>query len=131
MFTHVTACQLAAPPSEYVCLEGFDGFVTSTAAPIASGWSDKLAGWDLHPLGTCALSRRTDRRCSLDAFRAGRRGQGLSGRPPGTGQAACFEATALLVCAPFRFWRRPAAPVLGLLVALPNPPPGRFRLFIC
>ena len=25
----------------YTCLEGFDGFVTSTAAPIASGWSDQ------------------------------------------------------------------------------------------
>ncbi|HWB14049.1 MAG TPA: hypothetical protein VG826_32785, partial [Pirellulales bacterium] len=25
-------------------IEGFDGFVTSTAAPIASGWSDKLPG---------------------------------------------------------------------------------------
>jgi hypothetical protein len=26
-----------------VCLEGSDGFVTSTAAPIATGWSDPLA----------------------------------------------------------------------------------------
>jgi hypothetical protein len=25
----------------YMCLEGSDGFVTSTAAPIASGWSDQ------------------------------------------------------------------------------------------
>ncbi len=25
----------------YVCLEGSDGFVASTAAPIASGWSDQ------------------------------------------------------------------------------------------
>ena len=24
------------------CLEGFDGFVTSAAAPIATGWSDQL-----------------------------------------------------------------------------------------
>ncbi len=32
----------------YVCLEGSDGFVTSTAAPIASGWSDQT--W---PGGTC------------------------------------------------------------------------------
>jgi hypothetical protein len=23
-------------------IEGFDGFVTSTAAPIATGWSDQL-----------------------------------------------------------------------------------------
>jgi hypothetical protein len=27
-------------------------------APVASGWSD-LAGWDLHPLESAALSRRT------------------------------------------------------------------------
>ena len=33
-----------------VCLEGSDGFVPSTAAPIATGWSDPVAGWDLHPL---------------------------------------------------------------------------------
>ena len=33
-----------------VFLEGFDGFVTSTAAPIATGWSDRVAGWELHPL---------------------------------------------------------------------------------
>src|SRR5271166_5391788 len=33
-----------------VCLEGSDGFVTSTAAPIATGWSDPVAGWELHPL---------------------------------------------------------------------------------
>jgi hypothetical protein len=32
----------------YVCLEGSDGFVTSTAAPIASGWSDQT--W---PGGIC------------------------------------------------------------------------------
>jgi len=33
-----------------VCLEGSDGFVSSTAAPIATGWSDPVAGWELHPL---------------------------------------------------------------------------------
>ncbi len=39
-----------------VYLEGFDGFVTSTAAPIATGWSDLLAGWELHPLKIHTLS---------------------------------------------------------------------------
>ena len=29
-----------------VCLEGSDGFVASTAAPIATGWSDPVAGGD-------------------------------------------------------------------------------------
>jgi hypothetical protein len=28
-------------------IEGFDGFVTSTAAPIATGWSDQLPGGTL------------------------------------------------------------------------------------
>jgi hypothetical protein len=38
--------------------EGFSHFVTSIAAPVASGWSD-LAGWGLHPLESAALPRRT------------------------------------------------------------------------
>jgi hypothetical protein len=37
--------------------EGFSYFVTSIAAPAASGWS--VAGWDLHPLESAALPRRT------------------------------------------------------------------------
>jgi len=49
-FTCVTACRLAASPKRRICLEGSDGFVTSTAAPIATGWSDPVAGWELHPL---------------------------------------------------------------------------------
>jgi hypothetical protein len=39
-------------PRRHICLEGFDGFVSSTIAPIATGWSDPDAGWDLHPLKT-------------------------------------------------------------------------------
>ena len=54
-FTHVTACRLAASPKRRICLKGSDGFVTSTAAPIATGWSDPVAGWELHPLKTNAL----------------------------------------------------------------------------
>src|SRR5271165_1095310 len=49
-FTCVTACRLAASPKRRICLEGSDGFVTSTVAPIATGWSDPVAGWELHPL---------------------------------------------------------------------------------
>ena len=38
---------------------GFNRFVTSTVAPVASGWSS-LAAWNFHPLGKrAALSRRT------------------------------------------------------------------------
>ena len=58
-FTHVTACRLAASPKRYICLEGSDGFVTSTTAPIATGWSDPVAGWELHPLKTNTFARRT------------------------------------------------------------------------
>jgi hypothetical protein len=58
-FTCVTACRLAASPKRRICLEGSDGFVTSTAAPIATGWSDPVAGWELHPLKTNTFSRRT------------------------------------------------------------------------
>ena len=45
----------------HICLEGSDGFVSSTVAPIATGWSDPVAGWELHPLKTNTLhgSRRT------------------------------------------------------------------------
>jgi hypothetical protein len=39
-FTRVTACGLAESLERPVFLEGFDGFVTSAAAPIATGWSD-------------------------------------------------------------------------------------------
>ena len=56
----ITACRLAESPKRPVCLEGSDGFVTSTAAPIATGWSDPVAGWELHPLKTNTYgSRRT------------------------------------------------------------------------
>jgi hypothetical protein len=58
-FTRVTACLLAASPKRHMSLEGSDGFVTSTAAPIATGWSDPVAGWELHPLKTNTFARRT------------------------------------------------------------------------
>ena len=57
--TCVTACRLAASPKRHICLEGSDGFVTSTAAPIATGWSDPVAGWELHPLKPNTFSLRT------------------------------------------------------------------------
>ena len=40
-------------------LGGFDGIVTSTVAPIATGWSDPLAGREFHPLKNHTLPRRT------------------------------------------------------------------------
>jgi hypothetical protein len=58
-FTVVAACPLAEPPEAARGLEGFDGLVTSTAAPIATGWSDQLSGRESHPLEIRALARRT------------------------------------------------------------------------
>jgi hypothetical protein len=40
-FTRVTACTLARSPSHDMHSEGFSYFVTSIAAPVASGWSDE------------------------------------------------------------------------------------------
>src|SRR5713226_3201608 len=40
-------------------IEGFSGFVTSTAASTATGRSEPVPGRDLHPLKTNAFSRRT------------------------------------------------------------------------
>ena len=53
-FTHVTACTLALSPIRDTLSEGFSYFVTSIAAPAGA-----FAGWDLHPLESAALSRRT------------------------------------------------------------------------
>jgi hypothetical protein len=39
-FTHVMACQLAKSPMATLYIEGFSRFVTSTTAPITTGWSD-------------------------------------------------------------------------------------------
>src|SRR6516165_8327317 len=56
-FTRVTACTLALSPIRDTLSEGFSYFVTSIAAPAASGLS--VAGWNLHPLESAALPRRT------------------------------------------------------------------------
>ena len=42
MFTPRYGLSTRRTAERYVCLEGSGGFVTSTAAPIASGWSDGL-----------------------------------------------------------------------------------------
>jgi hypothetical protein len=60
-FTHVTACRFARSPEATLSTRGFGGFVTSTAAPIATGRSDPVAGRDSHPLDLSALARRTSR----------------------------------------------------------------------
>src|SRR5262249_50681516 len=48
-FTPVTACTLALSPIRDTHPEGFSYFVTSIAAPVASGWSGRRVG--LTPTG--------------------------------------------------------------------------------
>ena len=48
-FTRVTACTLALSPIRDTLIEGFSHFVTSIAAPVASGWSGCRVG--LAPTG--------------------------------------------------------------------------------
>src|SRR5262244_2532080 len=57
-FTRVTACTLALSPYFVTRLSGgFSHFVTSMTAPLLPAGA--VAGWDLHPLESAALSRRT------------------------------------------------------------------------
>src|SRR6266571_7273054 len=58
-FTRVTTCRLAKSPYATLYIGGSDGFVVSTAAPIATGWSDPVPGRVFFPLWTSAFSRRT------------------------------------------------------------------------
>jgi hypothetical protein len=53
-FTRVTACTLALSPIRDTHSEGFSYFVTSIAAPVASGWSGRRVG--LPPTGKRRLS---------------------------------------------------------------------------
>jgi hypothetical protein len=57
------ALRPARSRSRYTTLSirGSGGFVTSTAAPIATGWNDRGAGRELHPLRICAFPRRTQK----------------------------------------------------------------------
>ena len=43
-FTHVPACVLAGLPKAALQIRGFGRLVTSTTAPMATGWSDQLPG---------------------------------------------------------------------------------------
>jgi hypothetical protein len=58
-FTRVTTCRLAKSPYATLYTGGFGGFVTSTAAPIATGWSDPVPGRVFLPAVVQCLSRRT------------------------------------------------------------------------
>jgi len=58
-FTRVTTCRLAKSPYATLYTGGSGGFVASTAAPIATGWSDPVPGRVYLPLWSSAFSRRT------------------------------------------------------------------------
>ena len=58
-FTHVTTCRLAKSPYATLYTGGSGGFVASTAAPIATGWSDPVPGRVFPPAVDQRLSRRT------------------------------------------------------------------------
>ena len=65
-FTRVTACTLALPPYFVARItEGFNRFVTSAVAPVASGWSILPGGTFTH-WESAAFSRRTPKAASLD-----------------------------------------------------------------
>jgi len=57
-FTAVTACALAKPPKAALSIRGFGEFVTSLAAPIATGWNDSCRV-GITPTEDRRLSRRT------------------------------------------------------------------------
>ena len=57
-FTHVTTYRLAKSPYATLYTGGSGGFVASTAAPIATGWSDPAPGAGLHPAVDQRFSRR-------------------------------------------------------------------------
>src|ERR1017187_6776715 len=58
-FTRVTTCRLARSPYATLYTGGSGGFVASTTAPIATGWSDPVPGRVYLPLWSSAFSRRT------------------------------------------------------------------------
>ena len=49
MSVNVTTCRLAKSPYATLYTGGSGGFVASTAAPIATGWSDPVPGRAFHP----------------------------------------------------------------------------------
>ncbi len=58
-FTHLTTYRLAKSPYATLYTGGSDGFVVSTPAPIATGWSDPVPGRAFHPAVDQRFSRRT------------------------------------------------------------------------
>jgi hypothetical protein len=58
-FTHIAACLLAGRPKAIRFIEGSGGFVASTAASTATGWSAQLPDGIRTRWRSAAFSRRT------------------------------------------------------------------------
>lgn len=59
VFMYITACQFAGRPDAACCPSGFDGFVASTAAEVATRSGRPWPRRDPYPLEHSALARRT------------------------------------------------------------------------
>src|ERR1035441_4693264 len=80
-FTRVTTCRLAESPYATLFTGGFSGFVASTAAPIATGWSDPVPGRVFSPaVVQCLFTAH----CNRDVTTATRHG---IGRTAGNGNS--------------------------------------------
>jgi hypothetical protein len=80
-FTRVTACTLALSPIRDTHSEGFSYFVTSIAAPVASGWSGRRVGFA--PTGK--------RRLVTAHTPSGRAARHNAGSTPGLPQDLCGD----------------------------------------
>ena len=58
MFTRVTACLLAASPELHMCPKAPTASLPPPPLRIATGRSNPVAGWELHPLKTNTFARR-------------------------------------------------------------------------
>jgi len=65
-FTRVTTCRLAKSPYATFYIGGSGGFVASTAAPIATGWSDPVPGRVYLPLWFSAFHGAPQSRCYIN-----------------------------------------------------------------
>ena len=62
-FTRVAACTLAESPKATLYIGGFGCFVTSTTAPIATGWSESCQAGIAPAEDLCLYTARVESRC--------------------------------------------------------------------
>src|SRR6202790_3089685 len=104
-FTRVTACTLAPSPIRDALFEGFSYFVTSIAAPVASGWSVCRVG--LAPTGKRRLvTAHTQAGHRSVALRTAAKPLGAHSRAP---DGVAGDSSRHLLC--HERWRNGAGPV--------------------